>query len=294
MKKDPFAAFTLIELVVVVAVAAVIGVTLAAATARTQPTGKAIQCLNNLRQFTAAWNMYSADSSERVANNYGVQQTVDAINFLRFDNWANNVMTWGASASVTDKSNTNYVWLTNSLLGIYLLNSPYVYKCPADNFLSAAQVTAGFKQRLRSTSMNSVFGLFSSGNSADPTWSGKNWAFPQYVQYLKRTSVPKPARTWLVLDEQPDSINDGYFINNPSLSSWQDIPGALHNGGCGFSFADGHSEIRKWRSTNSVYAVGYAYPLTRPFDALGRDDYAWYLEHTGYVNASNGQPQYNY
>jgi len=293
MSRQQSTAFTLIELIALILVVAALIVTLESAVARTNPTGKAIQCLNNLRQFTAAWTMYSADSSDKVANNYGISEMADAISANRFDNWVNNVMTWGAGTSVYDLGNTNVLWLTNGVLGKYLANSPHVFKCPADTFLSKAQVAAGFKQRLRSTSMNSVFGRFSS--ASDSTSSGLNWANPQYVQYLKQASVPKPAKTWLMIDEHPDSINDGYFVNGASGSSWGDIPSSLHNGGCGVSFVDGHSEIKKWRSVTSIYPVGFAYPnVLRPFDTMGRADFSWYLEHTGYVIATTGQPQFNY
>lgn len=107
--------------------------------------------------------------------------------------------------------------------------------------------------------------------------------------------MPRPAKTWLFIDEHPDSINDGYFINSPTASAWQDIPASYHNGACGFSFADGHSEIKKWRSGTSRYQkVQYFYPATMNFDALGRQDFAWYLERTGYILATSGQPQFGY
>jgi hypothetical protein len=31
---------------------------------------------------------------------------------------------------------------------------------------------------------------------------------------------------------------------------WIDIPGTYHNGGCGFDFADGHSETHRWFYSN--------------------------------------------
>ena len=98
------------------------------------------------------------------------------------------------------------------------------------------------------------------------------------------------------MDEHPDSINDGYYINNPNATAWQDLPASYHCGACGFSFADGHSEIKKWLSGTSKYAkVNYFYPNpTMQFDANGRKDFAWYLERTGYVQASNGQPMFGY
>ena len=98
-----------------------------------------------------------------------------------------------------------------------------------------------------------------------------------------------------MLDEHPDSINDGYFINSPSAAAWQDIPASYHNGACGFSFADGHSEIKKWRSRTSKYtAVLYRDPPRMNFDAQGRQDLNWYLERTGYIDAVTSRPAYGY
>jgi prepilin-type processing-associated H-X9-DG protein len=181
----------------------------------------------------------------------------------------------------------------NGVLGKYTAGAIGAYKCPADSYLSVAQRAAGYKQRNRSLAMNSIFGRFSIGN--DPTSRGVNWGFPQYKQYLKQSQVPRPAKTWLMLDEHPDSINDGYFINNPSASAWQDIPASYHNGACDFSFADGHAEMKKWLSSTSRYTrIGYGYPPTVGFDLAGRKDFSWYLERTGYIDAVNGRPFFGY
>lgn len=143
--------------------------------------------------------------------------------------------------------------------------------------------------------MNSVFGRFSSSSAGDPTASGRNWGFQEYRQYLKQAQVPRPFKTWLFIEEHPDSINDGYFINNPMASSWQDIPAGFHNGGTSLAFADLHCEMKKWLSPTSRYGrVNFYYPAQVSFDALGRQDYAWYLERTAWVLASTGKPQFGY
>jgi prepilin-type processing-associated H-X9-DG protein len=271
---------------------ALLAATVVPTLAKVRPNSRAIRCQNNLRQVAAAWSMYSADYGDRVANNFGVNETLSTISAGRLENWVNDNMTWGASGSVSDVSNTNVAWVTRGVLGRYLAGAIGAYQCPSDTYLSQVQHVAGWSSRLRSISMNSVFGRFSTGS--EPTANGLNWAFPQFVQYLKQVRVPKPFKTWLVLDEHPDSINDGYFINNTTATSWQDIPASYHDGGCGIAFVDGHTELKRWQSPTSWYRVLYAYPPTRTFDPLGRADFAWYLSRTGWVNASTGQPQFGY
>ena len=282
--------FTLMELLAVIVVAGFGVVVLTPALARTQPASKSFQCLNNHRQLVNAWRMYSADNNDRVANNFGIPDTLNAINTGRLNNWVNNVMSWGASSSDSDRGNTNLVWFTNGVLGKYADAPVSAYRCPADIYLSPPQKASGWTARLRSVSMNSVFGRFSDGN--DSTAQGLNWALPQYLQYLKCVQVQKPVKTWLFIEEHPDSINDGYYLNSTTATSWGDIPASYHNGGCTFSFADGHAEIRKWLSVTSQYPVKFFYPATRVFDSPGRLDFAWYLERSGYIDARTGLLQF--
>jgi prepilin-type N-terminal cleavage/methylation domain-containing protein/prepilin-type processing-associated H-X9-DG protein len=291
-------AFSLIELLVVIAIVSILAALLLPALGAAKTKAQGIGCLNNTKQLTLAWHLYSTDYNDHVANNYGANETVEAIGNKRLDNWVNNVMTWGAGANIADRSNTNYAWVADGVLGRYTAGAVGAYKCPADTVLSQQQLQAGFKQRNRSVSMNSVFGLYSSssGQPGDATTAGLNWAFPQYRQYLKQAEVLRPVKTWLFVDEHPDTINDGYFIDNPNLDHWQDIPGSGHNGAGGFSFADGHSEIRKWRSGTSQYR-GVVFKYDRPrmqFDVAGKADHDWVLERTGYIDVRSGLPAFNY
>ncbi|CAG0977872.1 partial protocatechuate 3,4-dioxygenase, beta subunit, partial [Anaerolineae bacterium] len=87
-----------------------------------------------------------------------------------------------------------------------------------------------------------------------------------------------PDRLPLDTDNDLLLINDAFFVTDPAASSWQDIPASYHNGACGFSFADGHAEIKKWLSRTSKYPVDFSYGPQLTFDAAGRRDIEWAKE----------------
>lgn len=271
--------FTLIELLVVIAVIGILSAFLLPALSKARERALAVICLNNTKQLELATAVYASDNEERLPYNLGLVGSSYRTNL----NWANNVLTWDLSSD-----NTNTATLTQASLGPFVGGNVNVFRCPSDQTLSSIQKSAGWPARIRSYSMNAMI-----GDAGNFTVSGYNVNNPDYTQFFKTTQIPHPSDIFVFLDEHPDSINDGYFINKApqngygssyyNKAQWTDLPASYHNRATAFSFADGHAALHRWQHPLTVRPPvpnAANLPLAIPSNpASALTDFTWVLEH---------------
>lgn len=269
--------FTLVELLVVMAILGLLLAVLMPSLARAKTRAQAIACLNNHRQLALACLLYVDDHQDALPYNLGDDETKSLVSEGRYLNWVNNVMSWEL-----DPDNTNTALIKTGGLGPYSSGAVGIYRCPADRVVSDIQRAAGWRSRVRSLSMNALV-----GDAGEFTLGGTNVNVPGYRQYFRLAQIPEPSRIFVFIEEHPDSVDDGYFLNDPGVLEWHDLPASYHDGQASLAYADGHVESHKWKSASTRQPPRPdVVPLPLAIPAEDRRDFDWLMGHTSYLRRS--------
>ncbi len=254
-----FRAFTLVEFLAVIATIILGLVCLAPGLARSRPASQAVQCLNNMRQLMNAMAMYTQEHREMFPPN------PDDGNTSPGHNWAAGQAGIGGGAEFNPDNlvNPNLCPLTT-----YLRSNVSVFACTADLRVGSYQGTDPRKRgtvvrAARSVSMNSAVGNVCpayAGNCAmhagipsvpvAGTWlTGLHACSPSgWRTYGKTSDIvnPRPSSLFVLIEEDPLSINDGFLAFSAAVPKWIDYPSLAHNSAGVVAFADGHTELHQW------------------------------------------------
>jgi prepilin-type processing-associated H-X9-DG protein len=213
--------------------------------------------------------MYCQDNNERVPPNLRGYLSTWVDGWLTLD-FGNNVIVPDGRNRL---DNTNTVYLKQSFLGMYN-KSLDIWRCPADKSMST--IYGRRYPHVRTMSMNNWIGDYDVSNGLeDPYTSG--------FKIILRTSdmtQPAPSGTYVLLDERADSINNGFFaLMMDGFTNGQqtivDWPSNYHDGAGGFSFADGHSEIRRWLDPRTTPPGKSDFHLSGHIASPGNPDVLW-------------------
>ena len=235
--------FTLIELLVVIAIIAILAAMLLPTLAKAKQKGQGIKCLSNTKQLMLAWHMYADDNRDNITSG----------DFGGFGPpWVTGFMDFSSSAVNWDINSD----LTQSPLWIYCGKSAGIFKCPADN--STVLNNLGVRvPRVRSVSMNCFM-----GGPDGSLYGGPLTVNATFKTFKKLTEMRQPTQMEVLGDENEDSINNGWFAismngypSSPSAATIVDWPAYYHVRAAGYAFADGHSEIHRWRDSRTMPLV---------------------------------------
>ena len=286
--ESPKTGITQLELLIVIALIAILSARLLPALSRSKQKAQGVSCLNNGKQMMIALTLYTADYHDLYPPN------PDDGNVIPGHNWCSGKAGIGQAAEFNPDILRDQ---SLSLLSTYLKGNVSVFRCPTDTRMGTYQGSdAGLIGKTvpsaRTFSMSQAVGTICPGFDAGKGHNGaptlpvngpwldnkhSNRRDSPWLTYGKSSSAinPGPANLWVFMDEDFQRLDDAAFAFGMESAIWYDVPGSYHDFGAGFAFADGHSETHKWKYR--ARKVGWGTPVAGDAD---QQDWLWMRDRT--------------
>ncbi|UCC98900.1 MAG: prepilin-type N-terminal cleavage/methylation domain-containing protein [Phycisphaerales bacterium] len=230
-------AFTLVELLVVIALVVLLVAILLPALSLARARGRQMTCLNNLKQLQICAKLYSLDNDGFLLPNryvYHIGTNEPSVGF-------SENLTWCPGLAPRDATTDN---IKRGLLFRYN-ESTEIYRCPSDaGWVRTLGRVPRILKRTRS------YNLSQSINGAP--YPDKSVTLPSFAKESE-IDYPPPSELLFFVEVHEDAIFDSHFgipprgwrfAENPPR--WWDLPAGRHSQGGNVSFADGHVERWRW------------------------------------------------
>jgi len=240
-------AFTLIELLIVIAILVLLLAILLPGLSLAKAKAREVACLSNLRQLQACAKLYSMDYDGFLPPNrhvYNIHTGGPS------EGWRDD-MTWCAGLAPFDTTTGN---IERALLFPYN-RSTGIYRCPAD--LSRVKTEDGQLLSMRRTRSYNLSQSINGYPYTDKT------SYPPSFAKEHEIDDPSPAHLLFFVGVHEGGILDSHFgipPRGPTFDRdpprWWDLPTGRHSQGGSLSFADGHVERWRWARPKIFIELG--------------------------------------
>jgi prepilin-type N-terminal cleavage/methylation domain-containing protein len=263
-------AFTLVELLVVIAVIVILAAMVLPTFAGAKAKAVRIQCVSNQKQLIIAWALYALDNHDVLALNGGDT----AVTSTQAHLWVYG----GNHGDPETLTNSDYLLNPNYALFSPFIRSVQVYKCPADRSMWPLWNAPGKSApESRSYSMNCYIGTPASGVVSPLSLNSS------YRVYVKTSdlALDSPENRFVFVDVNPANICTPAFGVDMNLQDIIHYPSDLHRNVGVLTFADSHVETHKWVDPRTLVGLppGQQY-LPHGILSINNKDLAWIAQRT--------------